>query len=104
MQAGISNCPEMDPDASIRNLLMYTASTVAAGGSVLLPLEISGVLFDLLEQVSRQLSLSQLATTPIFVVGIVHPVLLLFAKNVGVPCCYFYISKFKHVNIPFFYS
>lgn len=67
--AALTQTPAHNPDHMLGDLCVHAAVTLRAGGSVLLPVYPSGVLYDLLECLSAHLDQAGLAAVPLYVLS-----------------------------------
>ncbi|CAH0592087.1 unnamed protein product [Chrysodeixis includens] len=67
--AALTQTPAHNPDHMLGDLCVHAAVTLRGGGSVLLPVYPSGVLYDLLECLSAHLDGAGLASVPLYVLS-----------------------------------
>ena len=67
--AGLATQQPPTPDANLADFLSHAASTIGAGGSVLVPIHSNGLLFDLLEVLVTHLVALGLSGRPVYVVS-----------------------------------
>ncbi|XP_047519978.1 integrator complex subunit 9 [Pieris napi] len=67
--AALTQTPAHNPDHMLGDLCVHAALTLRAGGSVLLPVYPSGVLYDLLECLSAHLEGAGLGGVPLYVIS-----------------------------------
>lgn len=67
--AALTQTPAHNPDNMLGDLCMSAAATLRAGGCVLLPVHVSGVVYDLLECLSAHLEGAGMGTIPLYLVS-----------------------------------